>query len=160
ELVVYVYDRDGKKVHHSRKLDWRKGQVPFHAGIAVPQAFWSPKGDRLLLSWDGKAGLYEFATGKVLDLPGDVMTFGDRPVRPDGEVFLLCRMEGNGKPEGLFAADWSGTAKEIKGMGEVPQDAAFPRPIALVPWFYASSWDGQAATAAWSGHRLRVDTAR
>src|SRR5205807_1696866 len=133
-----------KELHQSEALEWR-GERFNSAGFTVPQAHWSPRGDRLLLSWDGRAGLYDPATGGVTPLAGDVMTFGDSPVLPDGKGFLLTGA-GLERPSPEFAvADWSGDVRPLDGPREWPRDGAFPRQIGLMPWLYDSGWDCPAA---------------
>src|SRR5205085_2964613 len=86
-LRVTVCDTNGKVLHRSAELKWASldswgGDVL--AGTA-PQVCWSPRQDRLLLSSDGRAGLYDLKTQEVTPLPADVVTFGDSAVRPDGK---------------------------------------------------------------------------
>jgi dipeptidyl aminopeptidase/acylaminoacyl peptidase len=158
-LLVSVFDREGKELHRSEALVWR-GERFHSASFTVPQAHWSPGGDRLLLSWDGRAGLYDPARGDVTPLAGDVMTFGDSPVLPDGKGFLLtgAGLERD-RPE-FAVADWSGDVRFLRfldGPRDWPKDGSFPRQLGLMPWFYDSGWDCPAATASWGGHRLRID---
>jgi dipeptidyl aminopeptidase/acylaminoacyl peptidase len=159
KLDVALYDFDGKRVFHDADLDWDDHAITAKDST-VPEAYWSPRGNRLLLSWNGKAGLYEPATKKLIRIEADVMTFGTSPVRPDGQRFLLTRADWRGASSEFLLCDWEGNTEEIKGPMELPRALSFPQHIVYTPWFYASFWDGPTATATWKDHRLRIDTVK
>jgi WD40 repeat protein len=156
-LYVFIYDLDGKEVHRSGHLEWAGRRFQTNS-FTTPQVYWSPKGDRLLLCWDGRTGLYELATQTVTPLEGDVIAFGDSAVRPDGKLFLLTTSDPEQKTPEFFVGDWDGKVRPLAGPRQWPDDRTFPRRIGLFPWLYGSGWDGATATASWNGHRLRIDT--
>jgi hypothetical protein len=164
-LRVMICDANGKVLHRSAELEWAHLDTwggDILAGTA-PQVRWSPQQDRLLLSSDGRAGLYDLKSREVTPLLADVVTFGASAVRPDGKGFL-----GRSKKGYLFF-DWQGRPQHIaSGFAELfawptvkVEDENYLKPQMLAfPWLYASRWDGPVAEVAWSDVQFRVDTDR
>lgn len=148
-MTVLVVDRAGKVVHRSRDL------VDFNGNVL--QVWWSPRGDKLLVSEEFWARLYDLKRQKLTVLPGPAITFGTTAVRPDGKAFLVQ----NGKDQ-YHLVDWDGKTRAIKpgAAALVPDDHDQRRGMLRLPLHAQSGWDGPVASVAGLGSRFRVDTAR
>jgi hypothetical protein len=149
---VLVVDRAGKVVHRSKDLE----DV---GGGDVLQVYWSPRGDKLLISEEYWARLYDLKTHKLTPIAGPAVTFGTTPIRPDGKAFLVH----NWKKE-YRLIDWEGKEQAIKpGFGTLKGDKEAQKDKQLMlrlPLYSTSGWDGPVATVAGLGSRFRIDTAR
>jgi hypothetical protein len=150
-LTVLVVDRTGKVVHRSRDFkDWLlRGEIL--------QVWWSPRGDKLLISDERWARLYDLKTEKLTRLPGPAVTFGTTAVRPDGKAFLVHDWKG------YRLVDWDGKAQAIKPgfsallFKDEPDERA---QMLRFPLFTDSGWDGPIASVTGLGSRFRIDTGR
>ena len=153
-LEVIVFDRDGKELQRSEKMNWAK-----HEGSdqVATQAFWVPGHDKLLLSSDGVTGFYDLKTRSFTTFDVAVCTFGATPIRPDGKGFLAIRQ---GETVPIFM-DWDGKEKEIQ---PTPKDVLTPQGVEdplggmiSFPMMYASRWDGSTAVVSWNDERVKID---
>ncbi len=148
-LTVLVVDRAGKVIHRSREFADLNGDVV--------QVWWSPQGDKLLVSEGWWARLYDLKTEQLIRLPGPAAIFGTTPVRPDGKAFLIHNFEE------YLLADWNGKVQAIKPrFAALVKDNRDERRQALQFPIHAIDprWDRQAATVLWGGSRFRIDTDR
>lgn len=160
-LEVVVFERDGKELHRSPKMDWAKHGVGAE-DKTVPQAFWVPKQDALLLHSDGKTGVYDLKTKGVVTHDLIVSTFGASPILPDGKGYLAYDKEGEG---GLVVVDWDGKEKKIE---LTPKDALNNfgqvgdplQAMLYYPLMHESRWDGSTAVVSWDDVRLKLDPSK
>jgi hypothetical protein len=153
-LEVIVFDRDGKELHRSEKMEW-----VMHGpsqGRRAAQVFWVPDQDKLLLENDGLTGLYDLKMKTVAKLDVTLTTYGATPIRPDGKGFLALKSGGN-----PVLVDWDGREQEIKPTpgdarrnrgGESPLDG-----MLLFPMMHSSHWDGSTAVVSWDNVRVTID---
>ncbi len=157
-LEVIVFDRDGKELHRSPKLDWTK-HVKAASTRWRHQAFWVPKQDKVLLYSDGKTGRYDLKTKGVVTHDWIVSTFGDSPILSDGKGYLAYDREGGGS---LVVVDWDDKEKKIeltpkdalKTFGQVGDPL---QAMLYYPLMHASHWDGSTAVASWDDVRVKID---
>ncbi len=150
-LTVLIVDRAGKVVHRAADIE----DVDYSE---ILQVWWSPRGDRLLISAETWARIYDVQTKKLTRLPGPAVTFGTTPVRPDGKVLLLLHLE---KLQ-YHLVDWDGKEQVIKPILTTllknSRDERFQ--MVRFPLSPDSGWDGKVASATGLGSRFRVDTGR
>ena len=158
-LEVIVFDRDGKELHHSAKLEWTARQTAGTDDKTAPQAFWVPGQDQLLVYSDGKTGVYDLKTKSIVKHEMIISTFGASPILPNGKGYLSYDKEGEG---GLVVVDWDGKEKKIE---LTPKDALNTfgnndsplQGMLYFPLMHASRWDGPAAVVSWNDVRVKID---
>ena len=155
-LEAAVFDRDGKELHRSAKLDWASYDPETSFGEAA-QAFWVPGQEKLLLSFHGVAGFYDLKAKSSTKLDVSLSTFRNTPVRPDGKGFLAVKKDG----VGLVFVDWDGKEQEIKPTDkdafEKPDPVSPLQGMLTFPLMHSSRWDGSTAVVSWDDLRVKVD---
>jgi hypothetical protein len=158
-VTVRVFGRDGKLLHRSKDIEWKaKAKGKEKDEPQVVQAAWSPDGDKLLLADVLRTAIYDLKTTKVTFVEGLVLTFGNRPIRPDGKGAVTYGQEK------FNWVDWSGKAQAInvklpeekKGKADPEGDAL----MMLFPLLFDSKWEGKVARVAFGEGDLRLDTGK
>jgi dipeptidyl aminopeptidase/acylaminoacyl peptidase len=155
-LEVIVFDRDGKELHRSGKINWARHDAGL--GQVATQAFWVPGQDKLLLSSDGVTGVYDIKMKSSTTMDETACTFRNTPIRPDGKGYLAVQKDA----KGLVFMEWDGTEHEIK---LTDKDAFEKRnggddPLTgmlFFPLMHSSRWDGSTAIVSWDDVRVKID---
>jgi hypothetical protein len=183
-IQITVYDRQGKEVHRSKVLDWAVLENTFSKEpakddpVTLPQLFWAPQGDRILIHVAGHSGIYDAKAAKLVwSAPGALLNFRGGPVRPDGAGFLVMKnytgwatvftKDKQAKdidPHFVFV-DWAGKEQPIKAPALMLDVAALQKEtnsnklMALfVPLLFESGWVGDVAQVSYHVDRLRYVT--
>jgi dipeptidyl aminopeptidase/acylaminoacyl peptidase len=100
-LQIMLYDRSGKLTKRSKLLPWQKQpeqnnerpwsvEIPDKLGGDYSQVFWSPGGDKILLSTQMHMGVYDIKEDRLTYQKDALLyTFGATPIRPDGTGFVV-----------------------------------------------------------------------
>jgi hypothetical protein len=188
-LQIVVYDRAGKEVKHSKVFPWKKQMkkkgdltdLLLLPAAQAPQLFWSPQGNRILVS--------AFAHNAIYDLKTDALTyrrqgvlyiFGGSPIRPDGAGFLVAAIDLDAigkqpakekKEDSYFFVDWNGREKSLEIPATVKDEFdklkdlknvdKLMDPIILIAGFCPaigdSRWDGHVALTTGFPMQFRYD---
>jgi hypothetical protein len=164
-LQVVVYGLDGREVHTSRPVPWQP-RASCYTPHVQPMLFWSPAGDKLVIYGDLVTGVYDLASGGLVRLDDTIpWVFEATPVLPDGRGFLAWRIGLGGQEEALGprVVTWYGQVTRLT-WPPPPHDPQRPGPsesawamIPFSPFQLSSRWEGDWASASWSGARLEVD---
>jgi hypothetical protein len=181
-LQVILYSRAGKELKQSKVFDWMKLKAaplpkPFPGGDLLPQLFWAPRGDRIVIHAMGYTGIYEEKTDRLLHAgEGILFAFGGTPIRPDGAGFLVMknmrwsnwweRKDGKGNSDPGFAfVDWEAKEQALKAPPLLEDAAALKKEkdgnklgALFWPALYQSAWHGDVAEVSWLGDRMRYRT--
>jgi hypothetical protein len=145
--VVVVVDRAGRVVHRSKDLEEVAGDVL--------QAYWSPRGDKLLISEEFWARFYDLKTQKWSRAAGPIATFGTSPVRPDGKAFLIHNFEG------YRVVNWDGKEQVVApAWRALIKDDPDKRGLLRLPLHADSDWNGPVARVSGLDSRFRIDTVK
>jgi hypothetical protein len=183
-IQVTVYDRQGKEVHRSKVLDWAVLEKEFSKEpakddpVTLPQLFWAPLGDRILIHVAGHTGIYDAKVAKLVwSTGGALLNFRGGPVRPDGAGFLVMKnytgwatvftMDKQAKdidPHFVFV-DWAGKEQPIKApalmldVHALQKETNSNKLMALfLPLLFESGWEGEVAQVSYDVERLRYFT--
>ncbi|HEV3257374.1 MAG TPA: hypothetical protein VG013_10875 [Gemmataceae bacterium] len=187
-LQVVLYSRAGKELKRSKVFDWMELE---HAAtsatetdrrVGLPQLFWAPKGDKIIVHAAGYTAIYEVKADRLVHAgAGTLLSFGGTPVRPDGAGFLIMKnaerwvgwwnQKANGKkgnPDpGFTFVDWHGKERPLKPPAFLFDAAALEKEKdanklvgLLCPALYDSGWEGEVARVSWNVDRLRYLTSR
>jgi hypothetical protein len=189
KLQVILYSRAGKELNRSKVFDWMELEKPAPSqavpnAALLPQLFWAPQGDKIIVHTSGAeqggyTAIYNVKADRLIHA-GDaqLLTFGNTPVRPDGAGFLVMKnmhwpqwwekKAGEVDPDPGFAfVDWQGKEKDLKPPPFlVDADALKKERDAnklgglLWPAFYESGWQGDVAQVSWNVDRLRYLTSK
>jgi hypothetical protein len=177
-LQVILYSSAGKEMQRSKIFDWMETNQPAPAGKApkdptlLPQLFWVPDADQILVSTAGYKAIYDVKADRLLHAgEGWLLIFGNTPVRPDGGGYLVMknarnwleRKDKDAVPDPGFAfVDWSGKEQPLKSPGLLTDRDALQKEKdankligLLCPYLFQSRWDGNVAQVSWHGDRLR-----
>jgi hypothetical protein len=190
-LQVILYSRAGKEPVRSEVFDWMElKDRAFGPGpppkpsielYMLPQLFWAPRGDRILITTAnttaGYTGIYEVERNRLLHAgEGILFTFGGTPIRPDGAGFLVMKSRGwpwwwnreDGKGDcdpGFAFVDWEGKERALKPPPLLGNADALKKEednnkmgALLWPTLYQSAWDGNVAQVSWNVDRMRYVT--
>jgi hypothetical protein len=176
-LQVALYSREGKALRRSRvfPLVAEARDPPSGDRKPLPQLFWAPRGDRIVVHVEGLSAIYDAKEDRFINL-GEalLLTFGGWPFRPDGAGFLVMKnvngwMQdkkgiGHQDPRITFV-DLDGKGQPIKAPALLLDSAALKKEKdinklmgLLVPTLYESGWDGDMAHVRWNVDRLRYFT--
>ncbi len=157
-VTVRVFGRDGKLLHRSRDIEWKKAKGKDKDEPQVVQVGWSPDGEKLLLADVLRTALYDLKTTKTTFVEGHLLTFGNRPIRPDGKGAVTYGQEK------FNWVDWSGKVQPIKvKLPEEKKGKADPEGDALMmlfPILFDSQWEGKVARVHFGEGDLRLDTGK
>ncbi len=182
-LQVIVYRIAGKELKRSKVFDWVVINDPTPNGKmtpdreALPQLFWTPKGDKVLMSTCGYTAIYDITADKLIHAgEGWLLIFGTTPVRPDGAGFLFMKNFGswmgrkNNKKvsdPGFTFVDWDGKEQPLKAPALFTDGAALEKEkdnnkllALLLPFMYQSGWSADVAQVSWNRDRLRYLTGK
>jgi dipeptidyl aminopeptidase/acylaminoacyl peptidase len=155
-LTVAVFDGDGKELHRSKPLDWKSHDNP--KTLFAAEAFWTPKGDRLLLSTDGVGGFYDPKEQGLVKMDMMIVAaFGGNPYRPDGKGFFAF------KSEQFYLIDEDGKETEVKPADQALFEKKKDEPgsplntMLAWPFLHSSHWEKGRAVVAWNGSRVAID---
>jgi hypothetical protein len=179
-LQVILYDQKGKELKRSPAFNWALsgGAVPAKEDAAyLPQLFWAPKGDRILIQTGAYEGVYDVKANRLDHASaGVVLAFGGTPIRPDGAGFLVMknvrwpqwwdRQDNTIDPNPGFAfVHWDGKEEALKPPPFLMDRAALKREKdgnklggLLFPGVYNSAWHDDVAQVSWNTDRLRYLT--
>jgi hypothetical protein len=156
---VMIYDREGKELHRSPELTWGEAAAdPKERQLLGTVLFWDMTGKKLLVSGIfqsvPRSGIYDLATKRMSMMDGQLLVFGNTPVRPDGKGFLVGGFRTG--PEIAFV-DWEGKRQQVAlGAGVIDNDEK--KFILSYPWSFLSRWDGDTAEVGYKDWRVRLDT--
>jgi dipeptidyl aminopeptidase/acylaminoacyl peptidase len=170
KLGVTICDLTGKDVQVSKEFEWALGK-DLSINLAPPrdaELYWSPKGDKVLVSARGRTGLYDIKADKLTMVLGkrSPLVFGNTPIRPDGKGFLLFSEDDwdgprNQQTPGIIFVDWDGKVQAIKLTNFKLDDNRPSEALPLVlPQVHASSWNKDLAEVRWGRKAFRIDTAK
>ena len=143
KLQVVLFSREGKELSRSKEVDWLELKNPAVAdrkknGGEMPQLYWAPKEDKVLVFTDGgdgghsdggeggHAAIYDVKADRMIHSgEGQLLVFGGSPLRPDGSGFLLIKNtrwpnwwnQGPGEissDPGFTFVDWDGKETALK----------------------------------------------
>jgi hypothetical protein len=151
EMEVVVYDLQGKEVHRSPLIAWRK-LSEFEVDDQVPTIlFWARTRETLIVAEIGhpSTGIYDLKQKALTKLEGEPCIVGGSPVRPDDRGFLLK----SPLHEKLWMSlvDWKGKEQTIA----IGEELA---PFVALPYIYTSAWDRNVAVITREGDQARIDT--
>jgi hypothetical protein len=179
-LQVVLYSRTGKELSRSKVFDW----LPLKTNAildrdALPQLFWAPEGDRIVVTTTGYTGIYDVKEDRLVRAgPGMLLSFGGAAARPDGAGFLLMKnvewmgwwdkKDGKGDPDPGFAfVRWDGKEQLLKPPALLTDADALKKETdrnklggLLFPALYSSAWHGDVAQVSWNVDRMRYLTAK
>jgi hypothetical protein len=127
-LQVVLYSLAGEERKRSKVFDWLEAKQPAGSTTPdrniLPQLFWAPKGDKVLVTTPGYTAIYEVKGDRLVHAgEGWLLIFGTTPVRPDGAGFLLMKNAGGWLqrekkekvPDPAFTfVDWEGGEQPLK----------------------------------------------
>jgi hypothetical protein len=189
QLQVILYSRAGKELSRSKVFDWidLKEPAPSEAipeTYYLPQLFWAPRGDMVIVHSTGVdvapyTAIYDVKANHLVHAGNaQLLTFGGTPVRPDGAGFLVMK---NGRwPQwwkkeagavdsdpGFAFVDWEGQEKTLKPPALLLDAAALKKETdgnklgaLLWPAYYDSGWQGDVAQVSWNVDRMRYLTGK
>jgi hypothetical protein len=145
-VEIVVYDVDGKELHRSPELVWRKeGQYGEWAQLGPEghtRLLWGPKGkeDKLaIFEAPGDWGLYDLKTKRLI-VPTDALL----AIRPDNSGFLVV---SDGSPQSIAFVDFEGNKHPITMKeGQLDQKGL------------KRGWEGHTFVGWWVDNLLRIDT--
>jgi hypothetical protein len=189
KLQIILYSRAGKELNRSKVFDWMElekpapGDAVSNSGL-LPQLFWAPQGDKIIIHTSGAdqggyTAIYDVKADQLIHA-GDaqLLTFGSTPVRPDGAGFLVMKnmhwpswwekKPGEVDPDPRFAfVDWQGKEKALKPPAFLLDADALKKEKdankiggLLWPAYYESGWQGDVARVSWNVDRLRYLTGK
>jgi hypothetical protein len=170
KLVVIVYDLEGKELHRSPELVWRK-EGNYEAGCTegATALSWGPKGneDKLAifeLSWEalhpeltsGVWGLADLKTKRLAvrtDTPFP-LPYPTICLRPDAGGFLV--RDGVSNPESIAFVDWEGNKHPI-AMKKAKKEGLEKGPFAGTPKWEGNTFVGNVPIDD-EQYDVRIDT--
>jgi dipeptidyl aminopeptidase/acylaminoacyl peptidase len=166
---MVLFDSDGKQIHESKPFAWPDGCVDNKEdrGANVSLLFWSPKGDKVVVTTMLATGCYDVMKDSMAWIieQSAPLIHGGTPIRPDGKGCLLL-IEGADKMRAALV-HWDGSERVLdiapllaalpnKG-GEGDIVGVPPLPLQLPSW-----WEGNAAVVGSKQGKasMRYDTGK
>jgi hypothetical protein len=161
-VQVVVYGLDGKELHRSPELLWRKNGRYNDTNLKTGggELFWAPPPhqDKLILvehlgspgSKAGDTAIFDLAADKLAVVLPDKVT-GFAPVDPDGRGFVV---EDRGSASRMEFVDWSGKSQKIS-VTQRPLQNWQPE---SAPWLGSWRWQGHVLVGLFQDNRTQVDT--
>jgi hypothetical protein len=176
-LQVIVYTLKGKEIQRSKVFDWGKKRVAEvfpPPDRALPELFWGPQGDKIVVAADDATGIYDLKADRLQAVIPDTnpLVFGSTPIRPDGAGFLVA------DDRQIDFVDWQGLKAKIALEPDLPtlkkahedrlkkadtdplfspfESSAFE--MLRSPFWFRSRWDGESAVVQSSTARAVIDS--
>jgi hypothetical protein len=173
-LQVRLLNLEGKELSTSAPIVVRKKTGKgIHGNISLrslPQLFWRPQGDKILINVDMMGLIFDVKAGTFKRTEalgqGPPIVFGPTPITPDGNGFVIF----NGEERVYAIKDWDGNLHPLtpdkesvpffkKLMNEANDSENQPWGIGLFsPASIGGHWAGDKARIRWANLELQIDS--
>ncbi len=153
-LQLVFYDRGGKELKRTEEFPWHP--VDAKKPYMHPLVFWSPTGDKILISasLDG-SGLYDTKKEKLRRFEGMPIIIGNSPFRPDGKGFLAFVFEKD--KEVILWMDSNLRRTALRKSTKELVESDLIRWVINAPFLCDSWWEGSDAYSRYDIWQVRFN---